>query len=129
MAELVNLGAQLDQLSLRVEQLVRLSEGLNRRLISAVDETSGLIATLCAHHDEVRQIYQLSTARHSLKTAVQKAQRFMDQFYEITFLCSAESELLLSRTGVNSDSVADLGNCKGGAACRGVRGHPPPEKF
>ena len=27
------------------------------------------------------------------------------------------------------DAVADLGICKGGAACRGVRGHPPPEKF
>ena len=104
MAELVSLGAQLDQLSLRVEQLVRLSEGLNRGLISAVDETSGLIATLCGHHDEVRHIYQLPAARHSLKTAVQKAQRFMDQVCEITFLCSAESELLLSaRTGVNSE--------------------------
>ena len=104
MAELVSLGAQLDQLSLRVEQLGTLSEGLNRRLISTVDETSGLIATLCGHHDEVRHIYQLPAARHSLKTAVQKAQRFMDQVYEITFHCSAESELLLSaRTGVNSE--------------------------
>ena len=57
-----------------------------------------LITTVLGHHDEkVKRSSQLKRALHNLKTtAVQKANRFLDQVREISFHCSAESELMIA---------------------------------
>ena len=64
-----------------------------------------LITTVLGHHDEkVKRSSQLKRALHNLKTtAVQKANRFLDQVREISFHCSAESELMIAAgEGLNS---------------------------
>ena len=65
MAELEDLGAKLVLLGDRVNVLVRLSEGLSERVLSAIQETSILVASLCGHHEEVKHFYRLRTARHN----------------------------------------------------------------
>lgn len=104
MAELEDLGAKLVLLGDRVNVLVRLSEGLSERVLSAIQETSVLVASLCGHHEEVKHFYRLRTARHNLRIAVQKANRFLDQVHEVSFYCSSESELMkAAREGVASE--------------------------
>ena len=104
MAELEDLGSQLEQLGQQIEELVRQSEVFSRRVLSAIQETSSLVATLCGHHEKVRHFYRLQTACHNLKMAVQKANRFLDQVHEISFHCSAESELMrAAKAGVAAE--------------------------
>ena len=104
MEDLDNLAAKLERLSKQVDELATLSEGLSNRVLLTIERTSALIITLCSHREEVRYFYRLQTARHNLKIAVQKANQFLDQVHEVSFHCSAESELMkAARAGVASE--------------------------
>ena len=70
----------------------------------AIQEASAFIATLRGQHEDVRLSYTLQTARHNLRIAVQKANRFLEQVHEISFHCSAESELMrAAKAGVAAE--------------------------
>ena len=98
------LGSRLAQLGQLILELPQIGEEFVRRVSSVIQETSAFIATLRGQHEDVRLSYTLQTARHNLRIAVQKANRFLDQVHEISFHCSAESELMrAAKAGVAAE--------------------------